>query len=249
MTKFTNLDKKHEEFYNIESEKYDEIRYDSAEGKFFINLEVKILTKLLKNFENAKLLDVPAGTGRMTIPLAEIGLDVTGADISEEMLNQADKKAKNKNIKNIKFEHANGRDLHFDSNSFDVVTSFKFFHLIPNTEKPEFIKEMLRVVKPGGKLIVEFNSPYYGFFLAFYRYYIRKHTGMAKQCVFPHQLQQHFNGLKIHSVTGVKLPFSGILSKIVGSKIITSLNLRAGTIPVVKYLCYVILVEVENTAI
>ena len=105
---------------------------------------------------------------------------------------------------------------------------------------------MGRVVVPGGRLILEFNSPFYGIFLAFYRYFIRtnKRFLIRKKCLFPDQIKHYFKDLKIIRVLGIKLPLSGFFSKIFGKSFITNINKSMCNIPAIKYFNYVLFVEV-----
>lgn len=235
-----------QESYDIEAGRYDKFRYESSEGQFFNQLENEMLVDVIQPIPQMKILDVPAGTGRIVIPLSKTGVSVFGADISTQMLMEAKKKAENANIKNISFQAVDGLNLPFRDNTFDVVTSFKFFHLISNDQKRLFIDEMLRVVVPGGRLVLEFNSPFYGIFLAFYRYFIRtnKRFLIRKKCLFPDQVKHLFKDLHIVNILGVKFPFSGFFSKIFGKKLVMSINKSMSNIPVLKHLNYVLFVEV-----
>jgi len=193
-----------------------------------------------------KMLDVPVGTARIAIPLSKRGLKVFGADISTNMLMEAKKKADRDAGNRVLFQAANGLNLPFKDNTFDVVTSFKFFHLIANDQKRLFIDEMLRVVVPGGRVIIEFNSPFYGIFLAYYRYFIRtgKRWQIRKKCLFPDQIGPLFKGLSIVRVLGVKFPFSGFFAKVFGRNLLIRINKSLCNIPIVKHLSYVLFVEV-----
>jgi ubiquinone/menaquinone biosynthesis C-methylase UbiE len=242
----TRLDRYMKESYTSQAEDYDRVRYTSVEGSYFVDLEVRALRDWISEPESIRLLDIPAGTGRMSIPLAEMGAEVHGVDITEGMIRKAQEKAHRKGLRNVTFRVANGRLLPFQAGTFDVVTSFKFFHLIPNSEKHLFVEEMARVVKPGGRLIVEFNSGLYGVVLAFLRHVLRKRGRVAQACLFPGRVNGRFEGLIVRRTMGVKLPFTGFLCKVLGTRIVTAINLMAGSAPGLKWLCYCVIVEAEK---
>lgn len=234
--------------YNQAATDYDAQRYESAEGSFFNDLEIDVLREWLKPAPGRRFLELPAGTGRVAVPLATTGATVIGGDISENMLRVAVEKKREEGASHVHFAQVNGLGLPFADGTFDAVTSFKFFHLIPNDLKPAFIKEMARVTKVGGKLVLEFNSPYYGGMLAFYRYYFRKAKpgGMRQKCLFPDQVATLFAGLTIRRRIGLKLPFAGVLSRVLGYRATAGLNRLVGSVPGLRYLAYAILIEAEK---
>src|SRR5687767_2902404 len=239
----------HRRAYNTAAADYDATRYESVEGRFFNDYEIEILREWLRPRPGVRLLELPVGTGRIAIPMAETGASVVGGDISENMLQIAAEKKRVGGTIHAHFAQMNGLGLPFADNTFDAVTSFKFFHLVPNDLKGAFIREMARVTKVGGKVVIEFNSPFYGGVLAFYRYYFRKRTpgAMREKCLFPDQVAALFDGLTIRRRLGVKLPFTGILSRVIGYRAMAAINHAIGSVPGLRYLTYVILIEAEKT--
>jgi demethylmenaquinone methyltransferase / 2-methoxy-6-polyprenyl-1,4-benzoquinol methylase len=234
--------------YDREAAQYDELRYTAGEGKFFADLELTLLKSWLPLGPGKKILDIPAGTGRLSTVLSHTGATVVGADISRNMLVQADTKARRERANHAHFVQGSGVQLPFPDNTFDAVACFKFFHLVPNDRKQQFIQEMGRVLKPGSPLIVEFNSPFYGGFLAAYRYYFRKQRpgGMRKKCLFPDQVGELFRGLEITRRSGVKLPGSGALASLFGTRTMETLELWFGKLPGLRYLSYAIIIEAKK---
>jgi ubiquinone/menaquinone biosynthesis C-methylase UbiE len=236
--------------YDLEAEQYDAARYHSAEGRFFNDLEVHLLRVWLRPGPGDKVLDIPAGTGRLSAALAHGGATVIGTDISGNMLRVAASKRCGDELRRVQFAQGSGVQLPFADETFDAVVSFKFFHLVPNERKPDFVREMARVLKPGKTMVVEFNSPYYGGVLAAFRYYFRKkHPGdMRVKCIFPDQVGKLFEGLDVTRTYGVKLPLSGALSSIIGVPVTKALNLWFGRLPGLKYLAYTIMIEARKPA-
>lgn len=98
------------------------------------------------------VLDVACGPGLITFPFARIVSRVTGIDITPKMIERAKELQIENGIKNITWDIGNIYSLPYDNNSFScVVTRYSFHHLL----KPEdALKEMKRVCKPDGKIIV-----------------------------------------------------------------------------------------------
>ncbi len=113
-----------------------------------------------------KILDIAAGTGSSSRPLADAGADVIPADFSQGMLD-----AGKKRHPDLPFTLADALNLPFPENHFDVVTiSFG----LRNTHDPvKALQEALRVTKPGGKLVVvEFSHPTNPIFRKLYLQYL-----------------------------------------------------------------------------
>ena len=93
------------------------------------------------------VLDVACGTGDMAVSLAERGCTVTGIDLSEEMLAIAKRK-----VESGKWKVADAENLPFAEGEFDAVTCAfgvrNFVHL------EQGLSEMLRVLKPGGRMVI-----------------------------------------------------------------------------------------------
>ena len=114
------------------------------------------------------VLDVACGTGDMAVSLVERGCTVTGIDLSEEMLAIARQKAPM-----VTFMIADAEHLPFPDASFDAVTCAfgvrNFVHL------EQGLNEMLRVLKPGGQLVIlELATPDTPLVKPFYNLYTRR---------------------------------------------------------------------------
>jgi len=97
-----------------------------------------------------KILDVGTGPGAVAVLIAEKGFDVTGVDLSSQMLKYARENAHKKGL-SIKFEECDTESLPFEDGVFDVVVSR---HLLWTTTDPEIVlREWLRVLRPGGRLV------------------------------------------------------------------------------------------------
>ena len=109
------------------------------------------------------VLDLCAGTGDLAFKIAKKMRGdgkIVGIDFSQEMLSLAEKKKEQLNLNSrIDFQLSRAEDLPFDSESFDlVVSAFAMRNVRANFEK--VLKEIFRVLKPGGQtVILEFSRP------------------------------------------------------------------------------------------
>jgi len=102
------------------------------------------------------VLDLGAGLGTASIPLAKNGIFTIAADISTVMLNTAAKRAKGR-YENLILAQMNAYELMLPDNSVDIVIENAMLHLVDDPEA--IIKEIVRVLKPNGKLIRYLNPP------------------------------------------------------------------------------------------
>lgn len=121
-------------------------------------------------------LDVCCGTGDWSFSLAKaVGPkgQVTGLDFSKNMLSVAEKKNTEKSIDQLSFTWGNAMELPFEDNSFDFVTIGFGLRNVP--DYLQVLKEMYRVVKPGGKVVcLETSQPtMFGFKQVYYFYFKR----------------------------------------------------------------------------
>ena len=125
-------------------------------------------TKIIAPKPEMKILDLAAGTGSSSEPLAAAGADVIPADFSEGML-AAGRKARPQ----LAFTKADALNLPFSDGQFDLVTIS--FGLRNTADIDLALAQMLRVTKPGGQLVVcEFSSPTFGPFRTIYTNYLMR---------------------------------------------------------------------------
>jgi ubiquinone/menaquinone biosynthesis C-methylase UbiE len=114
-----------------------------------------------------RFLDVAAGTGALSIPAARLGAHVVATDQSELMLGLLSERARRDGLQ-IETRVMDGHALQLDSDSFDMAGSQFGVMLFP--DMPKGTREMVRVVKPGGRvLMTAYGHPakieFFGFFI------------------------------------------------------------------------------------
>lgn len=127
-------------------------RYAKGRPRFhsFVVEKIKDFFALEENFESA--LDVGCGTGLSSVALKNIAERVVGVDISEEMINQAEK------IEGIEYFLASAENLPFGAAEFDVITISQAIHWV---DKSKFFAEADRVLKPDS-MIVAYDNLFQG---------------------------------------------------------------------------------------
>ncbi len=172
-----------------EANRYDRQRFSSLFGKMAHRGEEKALRLMLrKHFQHpGSVLDLPCGTGRMFPALLEFGLSVTGADISEAMLEKTQEKIDG--ASSFATLRADAEDLPFDDNTFDYLVSFRFFCHLPPPVRLEVLTEMCRVTKQTLAINYHFesNAP-----LALFNRNFRPHSYPA----FPARMEEVLSSAK-----------------------------------------------------
>lgn len=102
-----------------------------------------------------RLLDIGCGTGRTLhqIAVAHPRLRLTGVDLSPAYIKHARKQLID--LDDITLAVENGEHLPWADATFDVVTSTYMFHELPRNARRNVVREMLRVLKPGGLVVIE----------------------------------------------------------------------------------------------
>jgi len=100
-----------------------------------------------------KVLDLGCGDGTTALPSAQLGADVLGVDIARNLVEAGNKRAAEHGLTNLKFQEGDATNLQpLPDGEFDVVMSIFGAMFAP---KPfEVAKEMVRVTKPGGRIVM-----------------------------------------------------------------------------------------------
>ncbi len=126
--------------------------YDLAESiNGSVYTEMRDITRRLIP-AGAKVLDCGAGTGELSLEASDNADSVLCTDLSKNMLKQAQRKARALGADNIEFAARNIFDLQDPDDTYDVVIAGNVLHLLTNPQGA--VKEMYRVLKPGGRLLL-----------------------------------------------------------------------------------------------
>lgn len=138
------------EFWNNRSRQYDNLEWARRSGYMDLFLEAG-------NFATSdRVLDIGTGTGAIADKVAPLVREVVGIDLSDEMLVIANKKKEE--FPNVRFEYGDVRKLPYDNDVFDKVTArMVFHHVLEDAEQG--VREIKRVLKDGGKLILSEGVP------------------------------------------------------------------------------------------
>lgn len=125
----------------------------AASRNIYPNNFFETLNSLGVGRDGQKILDIGTGTGILPLNMAKYGGEYIGADLSAEMIKQAEMLCAD--IPNVKFMTADAHMLPFEDESFDIVTALQCWVYF---DKEKLIPELSRVLKSGGGLYVMFMT-------------------------------------------------------------------------------------------
>jgi phosphatidylethanolamine/phosphatidyl-N-methylethanolamine N-methyltransferase len=99
----------------------------------------------------AKVLEVGIGTG-LSVDAYPAHADVTGIDLSQDMLDRASQKMDPLRHGHIRLQQGDALNLSFPDESFDFVTAFHVITVVPDPKR--MLDEMVRVCRPGGQVVI-----------------------------------------------------------------------------------------------
>ena len=124
--------------------------YDFIFGRVFHDGRVRA-PDMLHLKPGQKLLEVGVGTG-LSLPWLPRNIEITGVDLSQKMLDLADRRVKRLGMDHVKLMKGDATALAFPDHSFDHVLAAYVVSVVP---KPiEVVREMMRVCKPGGYMVI-----------------------------------------------------------------------------------------------
>ncbi|MET1259009.1 class I SAM-dependent methyltransferase [Flagellimonas sp. DF-77] len=130
---------------------YDGMNTDMADLPFY--------ERWIPQEEDATILELCCGTGRLTLPLAQKGHQIDGVDFTPSMLEQARKKASEADI-NIRFIEGDIRTLELQKQYDLVFIPFNsIHHMYTNTDLFEALATVAKHLKPGGRFIFDCFNP------------------------------------------------------------------------------------------
>jgi SAM-dependent methyltransferase len=133
------------------------ISFSGQDQSFFIEARARHLLELvgrrLGEPENVHALDVGCGTGLGHGHLAVLG-ELEGVDVSEPMLEAARRRNPA-----VRYHIGNGKELPLDDDAFDLTFTACVLHHVPPAERAAFVRELARVTRPGGLVVVFEHNP------------------------------------------------------------------------------------------
>ena len=146
--------------------RYDELREEHPRGALLTRRDLDIFRRLLPSYRDSMtVLEVGAGTGRFTMEALAQGYRMTASDINEPQLGELRRKLRDRNLESRCVVRAEDIfSLSFEDGEFDLVICL---HVVPRLitlgDQTAAVRELCRVVKPGGRLLFNFrnaSSPY-----------------------------------------------------------------------------------------
>jgi SAM-dependent methyltransferase len=103
--------------------------------------------------DGMRVLDLGCGDGTTAVPAAQLGADVLGVDIARNLVAAGNARAKQLGLDNLRFQEGDASDLsELADDSFDLVVSIFGAMFAPRPD--DVAREMVRVTKPGGRIVM-----------------------------------------------------------------------------------------------
>jgi len=125
---------------------------EMAGGAGFVALRDRILELAAPNADE-RCVDVGAGTGLLTLPLAERANRVWAVDVSSAMCDYLRAKVADADLKNVDIILTSAVSLPLEDESVDLVVSNYCFHHLDDPDKDRALAEIMRILRPGGRLV------------------------------------------------------------------------------------------------
>lgn len=176
-----------EKYYNKFNE---DKRLLSRHGQVEYITSMKYIHEVLAEYDEPKIIDIGAGTGRYSVALAKEGYDVTAVELVRYNLGILKQKGSS-----VKAYQGNAMNLkRFDDESFDVTLLFgPMYHLFSFEDKVKALSEAKRVTKTGGTVMVAYCMNEYCVLMYAFK------EGKLKECMDGGRLTEDF-----HSVSSEK---------------------------------------------
>lgn len=160
------------------------------------------VVRLTRVRHGERALDLCCGTGDLAFALAKAGAEVVGLDFSEEMLGVAKAKSKVQGPRSkVEFVRGDAQQIPFPDSAFDIVTIGYGLRNLADLDGG--IREMLRVSKPGGRMVaLDFGKPgnalwrgiYFGYLKIFLPLFGKIFCGKAAAYAYILESLKHYPG-------------------------------------------------------
>jgi len=147
------LKKKKEYWFSDDAEQYEQAQEPRIDVRIVLNKAKELANKILNNKNEAVVVDVCCGTGLSLKGIANHPYikQVIGIDVSQNFLDFLKNIPELKNVETI---HADAAAVKIPSSSVDLVLAVFAYHHIKHKDKKKFFKNIYRMLKPDGYLIV-----------------------------------------------------------------------------------------------
>lgn len=155
---------KHWDQMGVNSSTLDQVNRDQES----IEEDANYVQKILTIHKNDQIVDFCCGNGLITSKIAENCHSITGVDFSEKLIKSAKTHAENSSLSNCNFSKGDIKESKLPSNEFNKVYCLTSFHYFPDMDfVRDVIKEMLRILKPGGKILITDipSKKHFGYFI------------------------------------------------------------------------------------
>jgi ubiquinone/menaquinone biosynthesis C-methylase UbiE len=215
---------RHAVTYNSLASTYHRLRFGDRYGRYDFEETQALIKDILPTMLPAgssswRALDLACGTGKIAVTLGQLGGRVVALDAAPAMLRQCSARSREAGVEdNVILTNASAASLPYKDGSFDVCFSFRFLHLLPAEAYTSIIREMIRVVAPGGYVVIEVRNRWYGGVVFRIKDFIRrlKRNPNVSSSVSASELrllEQIIDGVSLQSIWGLLLPKGWWLSE------------------------------------
>lgn len=136
---------------------YDRKRFTTHGGRLFDRMEKDVLQAAVPADQSVRILECGTGTGRFAAELGRLGYHLTATDVSPGMLQQTRERIEHEGLADrVTVREGDIYKLDFPDGSFDFVYTIRVLNqLASNADKLRAIREMHRVLSPGGLLLFD----------------------------------------------------------------------------------------------
>lgn len=123
--------------------------------------EARVISRLLDLPPASKILDLCCGDGRIAVPLARLGYEITGLDLSQTLLDKAKRRALRAKV-GIKWVQRDMREIGIASDFDGVINiSSSFGYFQSEEDDLEVIQSVRNALRPHGKLVIDLENMYF----------------------------------------------------------------------------------------
>jgi len=134
-----------------------------------LNDEVRFLDTIFRKKGIKRVLDLPCGAGRVSFPLAQLGYDVVGADLSRNLIREAKRRAKEEGL-NVSFHVSDMRNVRVPGRFDAVINWWSSFLYLENTEDMmRALNSANRKLRKGGLILIDVASIWNGLLTGDYK--------------------------------------------------------------------------------